>query len=97
MTVAVQFAPPPLTTQFGAEIGLRVPLLGLVTILKLKLWLSISVALSTTAAVVSSFVITDWPLSTGASFTDITAIATVAMFESWLPSLTLYVKLSLPL
>ena len=56
--MALQFTPIPLAIQFGAEIAARVPLLGLVTMLKVKLWLSISVALRTIVAGVSSFVAT---------------------------------------
>src|SRR5436189_296450 len=46
---------------------------------------------------VSSDVVTLWPLATGASFTAVTAMLTVATPESAVPSLAMYVKLSVPL
>jgi hypothetical protein len=46
----------------------------------------------------SSSVVTAWSAATGASFTSVTTIETVAVFEfSATPSLTLNVKLSGPL
>ena len=66
-------------------------------ILKLKLALSTSVALSVTAAAASSFAVTPALFATGASFTAPTVTEAVAIFESTPPSFTLKVKLSGPL
>ena len=46
---------------------------------------------------VSSAVVTDCAVATGASFTAVTETVTAAMFESRAPSLALNVKLSGPL
>ena len=45
----------------------------------------------------SSGVVTAWSLATGASFTGVTVIDTVATFESAVPSFTSKVKASGPL
>jgi hypothetical protein len=58
---------------------------------------SASLAPSVMALGASSSVVTAWSAATGASFTFVTVIVTVAMFESAVPSLALNVKLSAPL
>ena len=56
-----------------------------------------SAPVSVIATGVSSGVVTAWSLATGASFTGVTVIDTVAAFESAVPSFTLKVKVSGPL
>ncbi len=46
---------------------------------------------------VSSAVVADWALATGASLTAVTVMLTVAAVELTVPSLTVKVKLSAPL
>jgi hypothetical protein len=65
--------------------------------LNVKPVLSMSEPVSVIAFGVSSFVETLWPAAVGASFTAVTVIETVAVFESRAPSLARNVKLSEPL
>jgi hypothetical protein len=97
VTLAVQFAPAPDGVHEVPVMALRVPWLGLLTMLNVRLPLSLSAPATVMTFAVSSFVVTLWPLAVGASFTAFTVIVTVAVFESAIPSLALKVKLSEPL
>src|SRR5262249_26975239 len=102
VTVAVQFEPG-VPVPFGADehdvpvIVLRVPWLGPLPTLKVRLGLSMSAPLSVMGRAVSSFVETLWLAAVGASFTAVTVMDTDAKVESRAPSFTLNVKLSGPL
>ena len=77
---------------------LPVILVGLLIILKGKLLgslLSTSVAVSVVVIVPASLPLPFTFAATGASFTAVIVIVAVASFESALPSLALYLKLSL--
>src|ERR1043166_9659701 len=76
---------------------LNVPLVGPVTMAKVSGSLSTSLPVRVIALGVSSGVVTLWPLATGASFTGVTMMATVATALLVWPSLTRKVKLSPPL
>jgi hypothetical protein len=97
MSIAAQLAPAPLLTQFGDEITPKLPLIGGLTIERVRLVLSMSLAVNVILTDTSSSVVTTVLFATGGSFTALIAIDTLATFESKLPSFTLNVKLSEPL
>jgi hypothetical protein len=97
VTVAVQLDPNPLGVQLGAPTVPNVPCVGAVPTANVIDALSISVPDSVITAAVSSAVVTLWALATGASFTAVTVMLTVATLESEKPSFALNVKLSGPL
>ena len=69
MTAAVQLEPAPLGVHAAAPSVPSVPCVGLATMLKVRVALSISVAVRVTALAVSSLVVTGWFAATGASLT----------------------------
>jgi hypothetical protein len=85
-----------MVTQLGDEIAPKLPLLGEFTVVKVRLVLSMSLAVNVIVTETSSSVLAAVSLATGRSFTALIAIETLATFESKLPSLTLKVKLSVP-
>jgi len=97
VTLAVQLDPDPLGVQVGVPIAPNVPLVGFVTILKVKAALSMSAPDNVIGNAVFFAVDTDCPFAVGASFTAVTVIDTVPAAEVKLPSLTVNVKLSGPL
>src|SRR5262249_34828591 len=87
---------------FGAQVmgplvGLTTPWLGPLTTVKVKLGLSMSLAVSVMVTGVSSLVVTATLLAVGGSFTGFTVMLTVAVLLAAIPSLALNVKLSGPL
>ena len=71
------------------------PCAGPVTVMKVNVSPSTSVAVSVPLAGVSSFVVIDWSLATGASLTGVTVIATRPVSVN-VPSKTVYSKLAGP-
>jgi hypothetical protein len=97
VTCAVQFVPNPLGVQLGAPNVPKVPCVGTAPSANVTDALSTSLADNVITAAVSSAVVTDCALDTGASFTAVIVRFTVATLESKLPSFALNVKLSGPL
>ena len=93
----MQFDPPPIGAQLGVPIVPNVPCVGAVPIANVNAALSTSLADNVIANAVSSAVVTDCALDTGASLTAVIVTLTVAAGEVKLPSLTVNVKLSGPL
>ena len=81
----------------GGPMMPREPWPGELTILNVRLELSMSIPLNLTKTAVSSAVVPDWLTARGASFTGVTVMETVAGLLSRVPSLALKVKLSGPL
>src|SRR5687768_8820945 len=82
--------------RFGA-VPLRMPFVGALVIVQLAIDPSTSVATSVVATAVSSSVVALPLFATGASLTAFTVIVTVTAAEDRVPSVAVYVKLSVPL
>ena len=98
VTFAVQLDPAPAGVQVGIPIVPNVPFVGNTPFANVNDGLSISEPLNVIVTAAEFFdTVTGWLLATGASFTPVTVIETVAAVEDNKPSLAVNVKLSGPL